>query len=283
MKTRIFKNFSNFDDLLSKLNINLPKPKSVTLKPDIDYKSVSNLNEFMGMFGKHKEYYSNNSEDYFLYLENFSNFVYESDIKPDVSNIVYLYENKMYNLEPIYLLSLIESLNKFNYYEDNKIWILIESILARTNIVREIDVTMYYIILKAFEYFFINKDTTISAEDIYEIVEYNTINKLKKYDKIKIGEYNLNLIDLYLLFGKNLEGSAELYKNLFEKIILPNIKTISVHKPELITCIYFTAILINDHVCKIEPYLKEIDKIKIPSFKSELDDFTEWCKNKRNF
>ncbi len=271
----------NFNDLLSQLNINLPKEKPKKTKPVIDYTTLDSIQKYNNLFERYKEFFETSHEDYFLYLDHFSSYAYKNDIKADVKEIIYLHEKNLDFLDPILVISFIESLNKFDYYDDNRIWIILESVLIKGNIVAETDMAMYFVILKSFQYFFAMNETTVSSEDIYEIVEYNIINKLNKSKPINIGQSNVSLIDNYLLFAKNLEGSKELYHSIMEKIIIPNFKVISIYKPEMIVSIYYATILINDHVCDMKKYLKLLDDMEKHNCDNVTNDMLKWCLNKR--
>jgi hypothetical protein len=288
-----------FEEMLHKLKIKLPdggkeQPRQPTA--EVDYRNFNSKNNFIQYYKENKTFLNENADKYLLFLDNLSTYVYDTDEGPteevdsDVSEIVLSYNDKIGNFEPFYFISFLESLNKLEYYGDNKIWIAIESILTKSNLLKFIDLRYYYIILKAFQRFFSIKDTTVSAEDIFELVEYNTILKLKELKDLKLTtKDDLHILDLYILFAKNLEGSTELYNVFIQKIILPNLKIIEKYNPNYLVNIYTASIFIKESVIlknnNFELFLKELDLI-LQKNKAILNnninkDFISWCFDKR--
>jgi hypothetical protein len=274
------KYFSKFDDMLKKLNIKLPDNKPIK-HVKVNFKEFNTLDEYFIYFKANRELLKDTPDQYFLFLENLSSAVYKTnETCESLDEIVNLYSGKLGKLESIYFVSFIESLERFEYF-DNKIWIVIESIILKSSIIKEIDMRYYYIILKGFQQFY-HKETTISAEDVFEIIEYNTINKLKGLKEIVIStKDDLKLLDLYILLGLNLEGSNELYTLIINKLLLPNLTIISKLEEKDLINLYTASSLISKTITtKINPFIMELTKIlnhrDISGLKPPENDFLQW-------
>jgi hypothetical protein len=272
---------------------------------------LSNLNSFTNyenFYLEHEDYIEKNIEKKLLYLENYSNFNYHNEFINDDRkfdnnfNFRKILLNKLQNNEilksdltskPIYILSIIESLYKLDYYEDNKIWIILEHTILRTDFLKNITIDYFYIILKAFQKFFLISESTIHPEEIFENVEYNTIIHLKKNTTYQWSNININIIELYNMFSVNFEGSLELYHLFIDKILLPNMNLIFQNDLEMFIKIYFTTVMItlqNDKDKKINYFASVLedklnDKNSILCKKADqLDNFPllKWAMSKRN-
>lgn len=202
-------------------------------------------------------------------------------------------------LDYLYILSLMESLYNLNYYpfihtNKNKIWIVFEYLIIGTKKFKQIPIVLYGIILKSFQKFFSLKNTTISPEEIFEVMEYQLVIFLKnaKSSKFEIDIKNLNkYAEIYSLFGKNLEGSVELY-NLIIENLLP-IKYIKLLDTNSLIGIYFSTILIqkknfrskiiNNFLIELENEIHEILKINNTKLTFEDRDVLNWCFLERKF
>jgi hypothetical protein len=280
---------NKFDEVLQKLNIKLPKSSKANIEQDqemkaVDFKFFNNKNDFINFFKKNKEYLLNKPDLYFLFMDNLSNVLYDSNeetatFSDDISELVSLYIDKLGYVEPLFFISFIESLNKLDYYTDNKVWISIESIISKSNIINNIDIRLYYIILKGFQRFFNIKDTTISAEEIFEIIEYNIKIKLKEVKALIFKtKDDLKILDLFTLFAYNLEGSVELYNLFIDKILRPNLTIIKRLNPTYIVNIYSSLVIINKNkLANVESFINEMDEIvkdlKLESGSLESDLF----------
>jgi len=137
-----------------------------------------------------------------------------------IEKIICVLDNRLLSLDPFLLISFIESLWKINYYSNNKIWIKLEYILVRTNLLRNISMDFYYIVLKAFEGFFNREDSTILPDEIFEVVEYNSILTFKDAEGQKLFK---KVNEKLIVFDKNFNYSLDKYKK--EGLIFPLINT----------------------------------------------------------
>jgi len=199
----------NMNLIKNKINLNLLKHKPIEnfnedkSDEDDDYSSLflsfDSVEKFNSYYIKNKVQLENNFEILLLFLDYFTDFckknkhnilirekeenktsrdefnIFVAQSNTLIDNIVIILEEKLLTLDPFLLISLIESLYKIKYFSNNKIWVKLEYILLRTNLLRNISIDFYYIILKAFECFFNREDSTILADEIFEVVEYNTI------------------------------------------------------------------------------------------------------------
>lgn len=124
-----------------------------------------------------------------------------------IEKIINLIEEKLLSLDPFLIISFIESLHKSRYYSSNKIWIKLEYILLRTNMLRNISMDYYFIISNAFEYYFNREDSTILADEIFELIEYNFILSMKETQTEKVFLNKLN--EDFKIFENNFIHSFE--------------------------------------------------------------------------
>lgn len=233
-----------------------------------DFNILKNFNkeeEFNNFYAENKNYIDTNLELSLLFLEHFSdynyNLSYEKKLNKNIENIpidllFFNLEKDLLNLDAIYVLSLLESLYKLNYYSQNKIWIKIQYIILKTDFVKNIELEYHFIILKAFQNFFNISETTVSVEEIFEAIEYHTILKLKQIKKYNLDENTMaNIIELYVLFCKNLEGSEELYSLMIDKILLQNTQNIFMFNPELLVNIYFSTNMLHISTKKTKKFI----------------------------
>jgi hypothetical protein len=283
------KYFSSFDEMLKKLNIKLPQVEVKKEPRLVSFKDFNSENDYFEYFRSNIEMLENEQNQYFLFFDNLSTFAfnYEYEIKGNILNdIVYLYNDKLYSIEPLYFISFIESLNKLEYY-DNKIWITIESIISKSSIVNAIDMKYYYIILKGFQRFYKISDTTVSPEDVFELIEYHTINKLKAVKQIDLKtKEDLGIINLFTLFGFNLEGSDELYMSMLNKVFRPNQQVLKSIEPEQLKNLYTATKLVAKNVTpNVKPFLSELEKIikaqKLSTDNNIGNDFLQWAENNK--
>jgi hypothetical protein len=235
---------------------------------------LENISELKNFYSQNKNIVDSYLEKKLLFLDYYTNFA--SDEQIDFTRNI-LSEIKIENLkvlENMYILSLLESLYNLDYYpyEDSdsncsKLWIGLEYLIIGTNFINNLSIENYGIILQAFQKFFTIKDSTISPEEIFESLEYQIIMGLKK-NKIENNsginpDQNKSLkskfVQIFTLFGKNLEGSLELYSLLIEKY-LKDRKDFSL---EELVSLYFSSICINMYVCQkaklIENFLTNIE------------------------
>lgn len=174
-------------------------------------------------------------------------------------------------MDPFYIVSLIESLSKLQHNRQDKIWLKLQYLILRTDLVSKLDLKMHKIILKAFEGFFAYKVSsgTVDPEEVYEKVEYEILLRTANTK-----ESLLDCCEVFLLFGKNLEGSSALYLKLLERIYF-GLEEIFTKDKVLYVQIYYTTILIQDFVFyrknRLERVLKQQEKLII----SKFDDFVK--------
>ena len=80
----------------------------------------------------------------------------------------------------------------------------------------------YFIILKAYEYYFIREDSTILADEIFELIEYNCLLKFKDPEEKIFEKIKKNLQNFQNNFIFSLQKFTE--KNIFSPIILLPLK-----------------------------------------------------------
>jgi hypothetical protein len=281
---------SKFDEMLKKLNIKIDGDggKRVEIPKQVDFNEFQTVHNYFDYFGRNRESLVESPEQYFLFLDNLSSFIYNhnDNLHDKVLNeIVNLYSDTLGQVEYLYFISFIESLTKLEYY-DNKTWIVVESIILKSNIVKMVDMRFYYIILKGFRHFYRVNDTTISAEDVFEIIEYNTIIKLKELKEVVLQHKDdLRLLDLFILFAFNLEGSDEMYSLMVDKILLPNRKVLAKLDTNYLVNLYTSSLLVNKHITKgINGFISElksiIDKRNLNTIDRVEKDFLQWCNYK---
>jgi hypothetical protein len=286
---------------------------------ETDLNLLTNFDSFNNFYSNYENILENDIEKKLYFLDYYSTFIEQEqnlkkfelkeDIYKNLADKIYMTLRlaEVKTLNNIYILSLIESLNKMNYYGNTvgKLWITLEYIILRTDFLKNIPITNYSIILKAFQPFFMFKDTTttISAEEVFEAVEYQIILRLKSIKEIDI-ENLQKYIEIYILFGKNMEGSVELYSklinNLFSAKNLDNLITIY---PELFISMYFSSVLIKIYVITrknkiFDNFLNTLEEILTTKFRdktidfkninlnieknSNIGDMLNFCFNKRN-
>jgi hypothetical protein len=262
-------------------------------------KSLSSDLEYRNFYEMNKNNFEGDIESKLLFLDYYSSYINETGLKSSFSqSILSNIEEHIPNLEKFHLLSLIESLQKLDFYDENKIWIRIEHILLSTSFLKTIPITYFSLILKAIQPFFSIKNTTISAEEIFETIEYNLILKLKEESKSNEGNLKLEnnkitqIVELFVLFAKNLEGSKELYSMLIEKFFTSeDLLTIFKNNQEYLINMYISTVILIENVdkkCKIlNKLLSDIELIfSTQSLKtqqlSDLLPILHWALEKRN-
>ena len=268
---------------------------------------LDNLMDLQNFYHNNKTIVNTHPDKKILFLDYYSTRANQLlNISHDNFNKQFLKEiisdikiEELKSLDNLYVLSLMESLSNLDYYpnmnaEDSKLWISLEYLLQGTNFIKNVSIENYGIILKAFQQFFMINDSTISPEEIYESIEYQLILKLRNEDdNLKdIIKMNLfKLIEIYVLFAKNLEGSLELYNLFITKILTKeNLKLIDYNN---LVELYFSSIIVYVNVCPkskvINNFLKDLDEILIKDNKIrknemtlENEDILKWCFNQRN-
>ncbi len=298
-----------------------------TLNTDFnhDLKQLNNINLFIDFYKNYQNPIEQEIDKKLLYMDYLSSYYKNNilSIAPNLKSQLYsdvltvtiqklnTNTHKLKSLDDIYKLSLMESLMNLNFYPDiggdSKLWITLEYFILRTNFLENIPIENYNLILKSFQKFFVIENVTISAEEIFEKVEYQIILRLKSglnYDKFSQDQL-LSFLEIFILFAKNLEGSREMYNIFLEKILtkknLIKLSKISINKPALIG-FYFALININLVVDKknknVKNLLYDMDNLMVEYFRqnkiknniksddNEINKTSEsvliWCLNKRN-
>jgi len=239
---------------------------------DIKLMECSNFEELNLIFKNNQNIIDNYIEKRILFLDYFSTLIKNQEIDENSNSkkeemIKELFAGiKIENfksVDKIFILSLLESLHSLNMYpyeqsEISKLWIGLESLILGTNFLKNISLENYTIILKAFQIFFSIKDSTISAEEIFECVEYQIILTLKPEDpKIEINNLE-RYAELFILFAKNLEGSEELYSLFIQKIFTKeNMKFIQLNNLGLLVELFFSLICITKYVCSKNKFINK--------------------------
>jgi hypothetical protein len=220
--------FYNFDNNKKIINSHLEKKLLY-----IDYLS-SYLN---------KDFYNNSD-----HFNTFSNFLGEVILPIKISELKLT--------EPIYIISLIESLSNLLYYpiyfkDSGKIWIALENLILSTNFLDNLEFNHLYLILKSFQNFFHMEDTILNCEEMLETIEYNLIKLLKSQILNPSNQNGLIILaKIYILFGTNLEGSLEFYEImigvLFNKEYL---MFLDKNHRSLVIELFYSCLLIKSKVC----------------------------------
>lgn len=149
----------------------------------------------------------------------------------------------------------------------SKLWIYFEYMILRTDFLKTIHFTNFDILLKAFQNFFMMRNTTISAEEIFEAIEYELIIQIKNHNEKFYPSQIEKLAEIYVIYGKNLEGSLELYNLFIQKILTrENLKQLSKYSSNLFTVIFFSSVLIKTFVIpssnkNFQKFLESIEEI----------------------
>lgn len=244
------------------------------------------------------------------------------DLLDDIS-VIFNESIKKSESDPFLVLSFLESVYKIRKSLDlyssqyiNEVLLTIQYLILRTGFLKQIEIKHYPILLTSYEDYF-NIKSTIDVEEVFEKIEYEIILfiksehekyiesqsissnnnknkgfKLKIHDFLKI-RYEIleiySLIDCFLIFSKNLEGSNELYE-YFCCMLDSYIDVIIKSKIERVIEIYYCLVLVYYNVSSI----KNIDRllVKIEGFirlyikesckKSDESEENEYMKKKLN-
>jgi len=196
-----------------------------------------------------------------------------------VMSIISQVEERILDIDPFFILSFFETITKFKHF-DNKLWLKFEYILIQTNFIYEIDIKYYHLLLKGFENFFSRaKESVIPTEEIFEFIENQLIINIKRLiteEKLYSSIDLKNLIDNYIIFGKNLEGSRDLFDLL--------IKTIREHRNfkktslDCLICVYFVSILIESNVYSNKTLTSFIKSLESLINSNDVNNFEETFK-----
>ena len=250
---------------------------------------------------KKEDFYEVYSNDYILFkkdielnlyfLEYFSKFKIDNCLLPDsyikdniFIEIMQFIDREVLKFDSIYLLSLIDSLEKIEQH-DFKIWNNIDYLITRTSMLKKIDILYFPVILKGFEHYF-QIESSISAEELYEVLEYDIITKLKKIDddrrtilKTLITSKKINeIIKIFIYFSKNLEGSQQLYTLLIEYFFNSERFNIYLNEREnysYLISLYYSSHKIIDVISKDECILNfhtMLEKLLIRVFRDDLKE-----------
>jgi len=236
---------------------NIASEKNYKLTLIQKLKDESDLNTLDGLYNSNKNIFERDLELTMLFLDIYSSKVSESKTLNDeeitknklIMILISEVDKVLLTMDPFLILSFFETITKFKYF-NNQLWMRFEYILIKTNFIHEIEIKYYHLLLKGFENFF-SKESVIPTEEIFEFIENNFIIKMKtliKEAKLYSAIDLKSLIENYIIFGKNLEGSRDLFDLL--------IKCIQEHKGfrhiklEDLICIYFVSLLIESNVYK---------------------------------
>jgi hypothetical protein len=279
---------------------------------DEELRESTNLKNFVDFYNKNRKFISIELEKKLIFLEYYSEFI-ENIPKSKLNDLDFLNFNKIISKDlseidlqilksnSLFVLSLIESLNKLDFFPGNsfedsnshnlsKLWIQIEYMILRTDFLKTLHFTNFDILLKTFQKFFMIKNTTISSEEIFESIEYEIIIQLKNFKQVFLPSQIERLSEIYTLYGKNLEGSAELYNIFIEKVFTKeNIEQINKYSINLFTAVFFSSVLIQTYIMpssnkKFQKFLSEMKEIseKAPNNKilknyKEREILLNWC------
>lgn len=279
---------------------------------DDELRELTNLKHFVDFYNKNKKFISNELGKKLIFLEYYSEFI-EKIPKSKLNGIDFIKFNKVVSNDvrevdlqilksnSLFVLSLIESLNKLDFFPGNKIeesnsnnlsklWIHFEYMILRTDFLKTIHFTNFDILLKTFQTFFMIKNTTISSEEIFETIEYEIIIQLRSSKETFLPSQIERLAEIYTLFGKNLEGSEELYNIFIEKVLTKeNLEQINKFSINLFTAVCFSSVLIQTYIVpksnkKFQKFLSDIKEISEKAPNNELlkkskerEVLLNWC------
>jgi hypothetical protein len=295
---RVKKNISNLYENFVKDD---PKIEEQSIKNEFQEKIgiIENLKtcvkkeDFYELFKKEIDFFKKDIELSLYLLEYFTIYKINNCILPEsyINDTVYLQiiqlvEKEIFSLQPLYLLSVIDSFEKLEYF-DFKIWNHFDYLVTRTRFLKNIDILYYPVILKGFEHFF-KIESSVSAEEVYEVLEYELIFKLRKFeDRALIGNTLLTnkkineIIKIYILFSKNLEGSRQLYSLLIDYFFLFERFYLYLYEEEnfsLLISLYFSTFEISEKLYKddtITRFLGILEKTLIKVFKDNFKNINQ--------